>query len=189
MKITHQFVKETCESFAAELREKYKIEATAFYVAPSFYSIRMYFRGKEFKVFECSISRHKQTGELYLNSKLFAVNNAYLPQRIKDAKVLNERLHERFPYIEKTLEMYANKVLLYRYIENNISKISLHTFTNKEVEIVELEKCSSEELLNYIIENDILDVNKAETLYQSMKLYLTDDIIIKILYDLMKLNK
>lgn len=186
MKITHQAAKDVLESYATELRELLDVQVSFLTVPPNFMTLRLYIRGKELKIIETQVFRAKSTGELYTSSKLFNVNQTYILNRQNEINNFNKSVHERLPFIKKMVEVYITKQLLYRYEDNGVKKLSLHTFTNREVEVLELEKCNPDEMLNYLIDNGIYEVKKIEKLYESLKVYVQPDAILKILYDLMK---
>lgn len=188
MKITSKGVKETLESFAQELRETLKVDISCFAIDPASYFLRMFIHSREIKIVDITVARNKNSSELYLRCKFYKVEQNYLPFNLSDLKKFNEKLHEHLFVIEKMVETYKNEIFLYQFIEDGVTKLSLHNFTNRDTKVLRLKECEVSEMINFLIEEKIFDANKIERIYQNLEIYLDVDKIRTILYNLMKLE-
>lgn len=133
-----------------------------------------------------TFKRNMNTDTLYVAIKVQRGNNQSYMSRSNDLSQFNKFIHDRIPYFKKLIEVYRTKIYLYRYSEKGVNYLSLHTYTNREVEMVPLEKVEPTELLDYLLDHEWIEPKKMNLLYEALTRALDDEKIKYVLYELMK---
>ncbi len=182
--ITQKNVEKILASYALELQELFKIEVKYEKKLAAYYVIAK--APIEVVLLLVTFKRNLQTDNFYVTIKIQRGNNQTFMSRSSDASQFNKFIHDRIPYFKELIEVYKTKNYLYRYTEGNVKHLSLHTFTNREVEMVPLEKVGTTEMLDYLLDNEWIETKKMNLLFDALTRALDDEKIKYVLYELMK---